>query len=565
MTTLGNGGSPAADSVLPVNNNLYVNGSIAVTGNGSSVNPFKTVTEAVTAAANEATINVAKGQYGGEAAIAWTDKRISFVGNGVSEPSLHETVLPVLNPQTSGPAMALELTGVSATVVPVNSIFVFVNNSAVDAQGAGLCNYNVAGGGFSSCALTNSTGPGAISGLSANASSIGGMTTTSSVNLIGCDVTGNVNFGLGLTAKDTDFNGVSLSFGGSGAPLNIDVSSLVSLGTINNTPVITLVDNQAPNPQVLYWNFAGTVPLTHQNGQQDAPFCGTGSLQRAVTAAGVSGSTIICMGEGSAAEDATFDGAGINNTLNFISQQGNTPRTPCVMGTLTLQNHCHVSAQGLLVTFLNGDVSRLWSTNCSYGALLMTAGNVRLMTARAQNPGDTSNPWSCGVVDVSNGGTLAAFGMKLAGHVIIGGGTATVENCLQNCELSNGAGSLIVANAGTVVWIDQETVDSARRNGFDLTTSNVGILNNLDHPWYKGIIYAVGVLAAAFTDVNVAISGGTMKPGDTFDVTTTTRLANVGIVDAWSPAAGEVTLRFFGTTAGGNVTVNINQNTNSGD
>jgi hypothetical protein len=75
-------------------------------------------------------------------------------------------------------------------------------------------------------------------------------------------------------------------------------------------------------------------------------------------------------------------------------------------------------------------------------------------------------------------------------------------------------------------------------------------------------VFAVGALAASFADVTIALPG--CKPGDTFDVTTTARLADVGIVDAFCDVADVLTLRFFGTTAGGNVTCAVNLNANSG-
>ncbi len=71
-----------------------------------------------------------------------------------------------------------------------------------------------------------------------------------------------------------------------------------------------------------------------------------------------------------------------------------------------------------------------------------------------------------------------------------------------------------------------------------------------------GTVMTVPALSAAFADVTVSPGAGSPIPGDVFAVLMGTgsgspRLANVAAVAAWSPQAGQVTVRFFGTTAGG--------------
>ena len=116
-----------------------------------------------------------------------------------------------------------------------------------------------------------------------------------------------------------------------------------------------------------------------------------------------------------------------------------------------------------------------------------------------------------------------------------------------------------IATVNTTLVTDSYSLTSLRASG--LAHSIFGALTITDQPLATGLVFAVGALAASFADVTVALPG--CKPGDTFKVTTTVRLADVGIVDAFCDLADVLTLRFFGTTAGGNVTCNVNRQTNS--
>jgi len=117
-------------------------------------------------------------------------------------------------------------------------------------------------------------------------------------------------------------------------------------------------------------------------------------------------------------------------------------------------------------------------------------------------------------------------------------------------------------NVTTSSTLDQYTLQSLRDGALaHAFTHTLGAFTISDHPLTTGLTFTVPALAGADADVTAALPG--CVPGDTFDVTTTTRLPGVIIGDAFCDVSGTVTLRFFGTTAGGDVVCNININTNS--
>ncbi len=71
-----------------------------------------------------------------------------------------------------------------------------------------------------------------------------------------------------------------------------------------------------------------------------------------------------------------------------------------------------------------------------------------------------------------------------------------------------------------------------------------------------GRTFTVGVLSASMTDVTVTGIFGA-EPGDMAEIVMTTQLAGVGCLGAWVSASNEVTARFFGTTAGGDIVANV--------
>ena len=231
------------------------------------------------------------------------------------------------------------------------------------------------------------------------------------------------------------------------------------------------------------WNT--TVPVSQQDGTQLRPYS---NLQTACDLAMLRSSTVRCVGLGaptnlsSAGQSFTANGQGINLPLNIVAENGNCPRTPCFINVGTLTNHTHVTMQGCQVSDIVGDTSRLWASNCIYGHIGMSAGNVRLRAGQPSTPGDTSIPWSVGNIDCGNGSTLAIWGMKIAGNLIIGGGTATFENTIQQCDINPGGFALFVGNAATTVYVDEFSLKRGLLQAppFDWGTNNTGILNILD-------------------------------------------------------------------------------------
>ncbi len=76
-----------------------------------------------------------------------------------------------------------------------------------------------------------------------------------------------------------------------------------------------------------------------------------------------------------------------------------------------------------------------------------------------------------------------------------------------------------------------------------------------------GTNVVVPALSASFADVTIS-TPLFANPGDVFSVSLgtsggTPRLANVSALALWSPAVGQITLRFFGTNAGGSQLVTI--------
>jgi hypothetical protein len=152
--------------------------------------------------------------------------------------------------------------------------------------------------------------------------------------------------------------------------------------------------------------------------------------------------------------------------------------------------------------------------------------------------------------------------------------TLEAENVtLRACQVD---GQLLAFRA----TLEQSTVEAAdigntlTADTFSLHALRVGgsstppLLTNVsDHPSTQAVC-VVPVLAGAMADVTVSGVALFLKEGDTIDVSMATsvslpRLAGVGIVGTWVTAAGDLVLRFFGTTPGGTqlLDLNFNQNT----
>jgi hypothetical protein len=143
------------------------------------------------------------------------------------------------------------------------------------------------------------------------------------------------------------------------------------------------------------------------------------------------------------------------------------------------------------------------------------------------------------------------------------GTTARVENCLLN-----GAFTAEVANVTDTRINGVVTCDNLRADTYTLTylreagnTNVVAATVNADLALVTGIVFTVPGLAAAMADVVAVLPGA--RVGDTCAISITTRLAGVGIVGAWVSDFAEITLRVFGTTAGGDMTCAISVIPNS--
>jgi hypothetical protein len=234
----------------------------------------------------------------------------------------------------------------------------------------------------------------------------------------------------------------------------------------------------------VFWFAKTPVPLAQQDGTFFAPYA---SLQTAINAAGATGGTVYALGKGDVTQSATFDGAGVNNSLEIVAFQGNDSRDPVLINVLTLQNHCHVTVSGIIFNQNVITQSRLWANYCGSGQITADSSNIRWRNYQAATPGDLSVPWALANVSCLNGTTFAAFGMIIAGNIVIGSGAdpATTENMLQQCTCTNGL-SLFVSNVATVVNIDEFTLKSSLlvAGGYDFVTNMLGLLVvlNADRP-----------------------------------------------------------------------------------
>lgn len=87
-------------------------------------------------------------------------------------------------------------------------------------------------------------------------------------------------------------------------------------------------------------------------------------------------------------------------------------------------------------------------------------------------------------------------------------------------------------------------------------------LNITDHPTTLAVIAVPAIEQGSFAEVTFSGAGLFAKEGDSVCVSLATdvaipRLANIGVASAWVESDGDVTIRFFGTTAGGNQLLNV--------
>lgn len=319
----------------------------------------------------------------------------------------------------------------------------------------------------------------------------------------------------------------------------------------------------APLPRT-YW-VSPLSTTTSPDGSDENPFLTPQDGVDALEAEGVGGVLLLaCSGNAYNALDLVVTSVdvalqGFGNSmansadrpfLNSITIAGGVRFTAQNLGCLTFNVSPGAGATlgfddflWLGATFQDCTIRRMW--DCDGAVSLSTAlgaGNVTL--------GEAVNCRLSGVGSVAHALTSA----RLQGCIVTGGIGAD-DLVLVETDVVGAGGDIVSA---TTLEADSFSLASMRANG---AAHVVGTLTISDRPLTTGLVFTVPALAAAFADVTAALVG--IKPGDTFDVTTTARLADVGIVDAFCDVADVLTLRFFGTTAGGDVTCNVNVNANS--
>jgi len=128
---------------------------------------------------------------------------------------------------------------------------------------------------------------------------------------------------------------------------------------------------------------------------------------------------------------------------------------------------------------------------------------------------------------------------------------------------------------GTRAKLEQSTVQEAHITNtltvdtFSLMALRVGASSSeplqvtiTDHPTTLAVIAVPAIEQGSFAEVNINGAGLFAKEGDTVAVSLANdvaipRLDNIGVASAWVKADGDITVRFFGTTAGGNQLLNL--------
>lgn len=297
-----------------------------------------------------------------------------------------------------------------------------------------------------------------------------------------------------------------------------------------------------------------------ESGSDEQPFI---TIQAAVdylaTKEEGPGTVIITDGDYSA-EDIT-----INHSVALVA-----PGNLVQPGQINFNSGSFLVLENVLVGTLNATADVLMrqggagSVNC--------VGTAHL---RAQNAafGDLVNVGYAGRLTLTNctmnevnTGTLAATDCVINQDAVTG--SATLHSCTWNgttwqtnaliAKESDFAGA--VTSTGTTV--DAYSLDSLRTSGAANSLGTVTISDNL---WTQAA-FTVPALTATFADVTLSSLGGfNVAPGDTFSYApvATHNLAGVALVAMWSPVAGSITGRFFGTTAGGAYSCAIHRNVGS--
>lgn len=404
-------------------------------------------------------------------------------------------------------------------------------------------------------------------------------------------VIGNALFGIGntegadttatLTKNGSDTTIVATIL--NGESIGYDTTHTVSV--VKGDALRVRVDGNAggnnPQFQVVYLGGAGEmVPLTRdfyvdsgrttsgENGSEGDPFKTIQAGVDAVAAAGGSGAVLIADGDYSA-EDVTIAGrttlrgigygkivgaAGVRINSVTISdgsvvvelENVNVGQITCTGSTLHLTNVESTSPMTI-------DSTNLRAINSTLGSMTGTNVGGGNPTVYLQNSTCSSITASAGTVQLIN--SLASGNID-----------TDVLSLNESSATALTAGTLSLRNSdassvtlGTSLSTDSYSLTSLRLAG---GTNTIPALTITDRPLFTGVSFTVPTLAAAMSDVTAALVGA--RPGDTFDVAMSTRLAGVGIVGAWCAADDVLTVRFFGTTGGGSVILDVNLNVNSG-
>mgnify|MGYP001615090392 CR=1 FL=1 len=153
--------------------------------------------------------------------------------------------------------------------------------------------------------------------------------------------------------------------------------------------------------------------------------------------------------------------------------------------------------------------------------------------------------------DCQVGGAIAAAQLECWDVVSQGAITAPIV-LLNQTDVAG------IVTAATLLEADSYSLQELRRSG---QVHVVAATRVTDRPVTTGKVFAVPALAGVTGDVTVAFVGA--KPGDMFVLESAAPLAGVGHCEAWSPADDQLTVRFIGTTAGGNATYSVTQLTTS--
>lgn len=313
-----------------------------------------------------------------------------------------------------------------------------------------------------------------------------------------------------------------------------------------------------------------------EDGSIANPFLTAQAAIDALELAAVSGTIILAAGQaGYLAENLVI--AGTVNAINLIGCSGRLGSALPFFNSISIAD-----AGGSFFSMENCGAVQL---SCARGQLEFTEATLLACSLDNTNVSRCTqsdlggvNTVNAGTVDVhadnSNFGSIGTFGIPanlidLKDCTVSGGLLATTVRLVDVKQGPPGGVDCTALELTDSELLGAITAGTTKTDGHSLQwlrlfafSTTLGTITITDRPLTAGVVFAVPALAAAAADVTVALADA--KPGDTFALASSVRLAGVGQLDSWSPSAGNLTVRFFGTTAGGNVTLDVTQFTNSG-